>query len=109
MSRRRAQVVTSPLCLLLAVTVPLAPLLPVGSAQAQEANGGPPPEAKKAFLDGKAAYERGDYEQALQLFQRAALIAPAPSLYYNIGMAYERLMRFVDAAIAFEKYLQLID
>lgn len=70
---------------------------------------GPPPEAKKAFSDGKAAYERGDYEAALVQFQRAALIAPAPSLYYNIGMAYERLARFEDSALAFERYLQLVE
>ncbi len=69
----------------------------------------PPPEAKQAFSDGKAAYERGDYELALQQFQRAVLIAPAPSLYYNIGMAYERLQRFEDSALAFERYLQIVE
>jgi hypothetical protein len=79
-----------------------------GRASADEA-AGPPPEAKKAFLDGKAAYERGDYESALRLFQRATLIAPAPSLYYNIGMAYERLGRYEDSAIAFERYLELVE
>ncbi len=80
-----------------------------GAARADAAPPGPPPEAKKAFADGKAAFERGDYEAALQLFQRAILIAPAPSLYYNIGMAYERLSRYEDSAIAFEKYLELAD
>jgi tetratricopeptide (TPR) repeat protein len=84
-------------------------MLCAGPARAEDAPAGPPPEARRAFADGKAAYERGDYDRALQLFQRAALIAPAPSLYYNIGMAYERLGRFEDSAIAFEKYLQLID
>jgi tetratricopeptide (TPR) repeat protein len=77
-----------------------------GGARADEAANGPPPEAKKAFADGKAAFERGDYETALQMFQRAMLIAPAPSLYYNIGVAYERLGRYEDSAIAFETYLR---
>jgi tetratricopeptide (TPR) repeat protein len=80
----------------------------LGQVGAEE-TAGPPPEAKKAFTDGKAAYERGDYDSALRLFQRAALIAPAPSLYYNIGMAYERLGRFEDSAIAFERYLELVE
>ncbi len=79
------------------------------SARAEEPTSGPPPEAKRAFLDGKAAFERGDYALALQLFQRAALIAPAPSLYYNIGIAEERLGRYEDSAIAFERYLEMID
>jgi tetratricopeptide (TPR) repeat protein len=91
------------------VVAALLTLLVCSRARADEAAQGPPPEAKKAFLDGKAAFERGDYESALRLFQRASLIAPAPSLYYNIGMAYERLGRYEDSAIAFEKYLQIID
>lgn len=70
---------------------------------------GPPPEAKQAFVDGRAAFERGEYAVALQLFERAALIAPAPSLYYNIGVTEEHLDHFEDGAIAFEKYLQLCD
>jgi hypothetical protein len=70
---------------------------------------GPPPEAKQAFVDGRAAFERGEYAVALQLFERAALIAPAPSLYYNIGVTQEHLDHFEDAAFAFEKYLQLCD
>ena len=78
-------------------------------ARAVDVASGPPPEAKKAFADGKAAFERGDYETALQMFQRAMLIAPAPSLYYNIGVAYERLYRYEDSAIAFETYLREMD
>src|SRR4051812_33899733 len=103
MPRRRISAFASPLSLLLAAALPMTTLVHVRPAHADDAPTPPPPEAKKAFLDGKAAYERGEYELALQLFQRAALIAPAPSLYYNIGMAYERLQRYEDSAIAFEK------
>jgi tetratricopeptide (TPR) repeat protein len=62
-------------------------------------------DAKRAFLDGKAAFEAGDYPTALKLFERANLIQPAPTLYYNIGMTYERLGRYQDSAIAFDRYL----
>jgi hypothetical protein len=77
-------------------------------AVAEDKPAAPPPEAKKAFADGKVAFERGDYETALQLFQRAMLIAPAPSLYYNIGSTMERLGRYEDSALAFERYLASI-
>ena len=111
---QRSLGVTSRLSLLVSLVVSLVvslALWPCGSrAIADEvAPPVPPPEAKQAFADGKTAYERGDFELALQQFQRAALIAPAPSLYYNIGMAYECLQRFEDSALAFERYLQIIE
>ncbi len=63
-------------------------------------------EAKSAFADGRAAFERGDYERALQMFQRADVLAPAPSLSYNIGKTYEKLGRYKEAVKAFERYLE---
>lgn len=65
-------------------------------------------EAKAAFAAGKAAYERGDYPTAIQQFQRANLLAPAPSLSYNIGHAYEKMGHYHDAVMAYERYLQLV-
>jgi tetratricopeptide (TPR) repeat protein len=65
-------------------------------------------EAKAAFADGKAAFERGDYDRALQQFQRANLLAPAPSLSYNIGKTYEKMGRYRDAVMAFERYIELV-
>src|SRR5207249_1752529 len=64
-------------------------------------------EAKAAFAAGKVAFERGDYDGALANFQRANLLAPAPSLSYNIGSTYEKLGRYHDAVLAFERYLEL--
>jgi tetratricopeptide (TPR) repeat protein len=65
-------------------------------------------EAKQAFQDGKAAFDRGDYESALTAFHHAAVLQPAPTLYYNIGMTYERLGRYQEAATAFTRYLEQI-
>ena len=64
-------------------------------------------DAKKAFAEGKAAFERGDYETALAAYQRANTILPAPNLYYNIGATYERLGRYQEAALAFDKYFEM--
>src|ERR1700690_2952877 len=64
-------------------------------------------DAKIAFQAGKDAFERGDYENALQNFSRANQLVPAPSLQYNIGNCQERLAHYQDAAAAFERYLEL--
>src|SRR3954452_25605927 len=71
------------------------------------ARAAPIDDAKKAFAEGKTAFERGDYEQALAAYQRANMILPAPNLYYNIGATYERLGRFQEAALAFDKFFEL--
>src|SRR6476620_7131609 len=74
---------------------------------AMSAHAAPIDDAKKAFAEGKAAYERGDYETALAAYQRANTILPAPNLYYNIGATYERLGRYQEAALAFDKNFEL--
>jgi tetratricopeptide (TPR) repeat protein len=83
----------------LAVLLVLAAALPARAA--------PIDDAKKAFAEGKAAFERGDYEAALAAYQRANMILPAPNLYYNIGATYERLGRYQEAALAFDKYFEM--
>lgn len=70
------------------------------------ADGDPIEVAKREFEEGKGAFERGQYEVALQHFLEAEKIAPAPSLTYNIGLVYERMGRYTEAAAAFDKYLE---
>jgi hypothetical protein len=86
-----------------ASTVAVLVLLAAGSVAAAA----PIDDAKRAFSEGKAAFERGDYEAALSHYQRANLILPAPNLYYNIGATYERLGRYQEAALAFDKYFEM--
>ena len=74
---------------------------------ASTARAAPIDDAKKAFAEGKEAFERGDYEAALNAYQRANTILPAPNLYYNIGATYERLGRYQEAALAFDKYFEM--
>src|SRR5512143_916040 len=83
----------------LGVLIVLAAALPARAA--------PIDDAKKAFAEGKAAFERGDYEAALTAYQRANMILPAPNLYYNICATYERLGRYQEAALAFDKYFEM--
>ena len=83
----------------LALLLAVSPALPARAA--------PVDDAKKAFSEGKSAFERGDYEAALASYQRANMILPAPNLYYNIGATYERLGRYQEAALAFDKYFEM--
>lgn len=50
------------------------------------------------IADGNEAYERGDYEAALEAYRRASVAAPErPEPRYNAGLALHRLGRFEDA------------
>jgi hypothetical protein len=80
----------------------LVMVLVAGSAQAA-----PLDEAKAAFAQGKVAFEKGDWNTALEQFMKANQLAPAPSLSYNIGKTYEKMGRMKDAVIWFQKYLEL--
>jgi len=82
-------------------------MMVVVMAGACVAQAAPLDEAKAAFAQGKVAFERGDWNSALEQFMKANQLAPAPSLSYNIGKTYEKLGRMKDAVIWFQKYLEL--
>jgi Ca-activated chloride channel family protein len=51
------------------------------------------------IADGNRAYERGDYEEALELYRRAAADEPElPEAHLNAGLALHRLGRYAEAA-----------
>ncbi|HVQ74593.1 MAG TPA: aspartyl protease family protein [Candidatus Binatia bacterium] len=57
---------------------------------------------------GMAAYGRGDYAAAEQLFTRAAARAPRdPLLHYHRGVALSRLSRWSEATAAYQSALRL--
>lgn len=80
---------------------------------AQEQNEEPVSEksqnlAKKYFLEGKAAYDKGDYAKALELFRLSLFEDPQnPVLNHLMGRAAFELGRFEEALFAFERVLVL--
>ena len=57
---------------------------------------------------GIEAMGRGEYERALERFQRAAEKAPAdPEVHYYVGLASSRLGDYPSAITAFERVLEL--
>ncbi|MDD9934230.1 MAG: hypothetical protein OXT09_11540 [Myxococcales bacterium] len=61
--------------------------------------------AKEQFQQGRQAYNGGNFQQALDAFQRAYQLSPRPELLFNIGQAADRL-RMDDLALSsFKQYL----
>lgn len=86
---------------------------PIGVARAQDASPAgeaSPPEANDAvakglFQAGAAAFEAGQFEEALRHFEAAYARSPRPKLLFNIGQAADRLRKDEVALDAFRRYL----
>lgn len=65
-----------------------------------------PNDARKA----NEAYERGDYEEAAELYRSAIELEPDnPRLYYNLGNALAQSGNFDEAARAYDQYRNMTE
>lgn len=62
--------------------------------------------ARAAFKDGRIAFERGRYAEALERFEHAYSLSGESELLYNIGIAADRIREDERALEAFEQYLK---
>ena len=62
--------------------------------------------ARRHFKSGLELYNNGRYIDAIHEFAQANLIKAAPAFDYNIARCLERLEKWEDAAVAYEKYIQ---
>jgi tetratricopeptide (TPR) repeat protein len=67
-------------------------------AQARE------PSAVVEAAKGRAAYERGDFREAVALYEKAYALEDSPTLLFNMGRCYEALATERDLRLAVEKY-----
>lgn len=86
----------------LAVIVCLAALssMPAHADEASER------EARALFAEGNQRLNDGDFEGALERFQRAYVLFPNPKILLNIGTTYRELGRSAEAANAYARYLE---
>jgi tetratricopeptide (TPR) repeat protein len=63
-------------------------------------------DARQLFQLGQEAYRLGDYDQAVELWERAYAQDPRPGLKYNVSQAHERAGRLVEAMEALELYVR---
>ena len=61
--------------------------------------------AQRLFAEGAAAYDAKDYAHALEKFEAARRIKPAPAFDYNIARCHDRLGQAAPAIAAYERYL----
>lgn len=65
-------------------------------------------EARGLFLAGRAAYEDGRFEEALDYFRRAHALSGRPELLFNVGQAADRARMDEAAVDAWEAYLDAV-
>lgn len=63
-------------------------------------------EANRRFRKGLSAYQKGDYEGALRLFQAAAELLYRPVQSYNIALCYEKIGNAEQAVLHLRRYLE---
>ncbi len=86
--------------LALLVIVGCAPLLVASPAAA-----GKQEQAMALYAKGEAHYENKEFTEALQAFQKAYKLEPAPLLFVNIAQCHRQLGNHTEAIGALERYL----
>jgi tetratricopeptide (TPR) repeat protein len=65
-----------------------------------------PPDARKAYVKGKQAAEKQDWDKARAQFEKAVAAYPKyASAWYDLGEVYERKQQFEDAARSYRESL----
>jgi tetratricopeptide (TPR) repeat protein len=90
---------------LLVALFALAPGPAVGAELTDETKA----QARVKFSEGNAAYEQGDFREALKSFEAAYRLAPLPGFLFNVAQCHRQLGDFAQAASAYRRYLSLSD
>ena len=91
------------LCLLVLALWGLAPRVAVAAELTEEAKA----QAREKFSDGNAAYEQGDFRQALEDFESAYQLAPLPGFLFNVAQCHRQLGNYARAASSYRRFLEL--
>jgi len=77
-------------------------------ASSVHADGTRDAEAKALFQAGREAFDGGRYDAALSRWQEAYDLSGRPTLFYNLGLAHDRLRHDDKALWAFRAYLSQV-
>jgi tetratricopeptide (TPR) repeat protein len=64
-------------------------------------------KAAEHFKQGRAFFQRGDYDHALAEYQAALDLSAEPLLIFNIALCYDRANQSEQALQSFRRYLEL--
>lgn len=90
----------------LAVTLPLSVSGRAAAAPEVEITPESQRRARMHFQQGKAAFELGNFQEALEQYKTAYRIAPLPGFLFNIGQCHRNLGDLDKAIFAFRLYLR---
>jgi tetratricopeptide (TPR) repeat protein len=94
----------------LAVALAVALALPATASARERSDSLVSPEAqaqaKLHFQRGMAAFELGNFQEALDEYERAYQIAPLPGFLFNIGQCHRNLGNLRKAVFSFRLYLR---
>ena len=68
-----------------------------------------PSEAERLFEQAQSHFAQGQYDQAVEFFERAFLLTQEPLLVYDIAQAYRRKGDCESALGQYRRYLQLTE
>jgi tetratricopeptide (TPR) repeat protein len=63
-------------------------------------------EARAAALEGKKAFDLGDYAKAIEQYENAYRLKAAPGLLFNLGQSHRKAGNFDRATFYFRRYLE---
>lgn len=75
-------------------------------ADTEAAEGDDDARARALFAEAREAYSSGDYQAAVTGFEEALELSGMGALYYNIGLAHDRLRHDEEAVAAYRHYLE---
>ncbi len=64
--------------------------------------------ARRHFRQGADHFAAGDYAGAIDEFRAAQLVKPLPALEYNIARCLDRLERYHQAILSYERYIAAV-
>lgn len=91
------------LCFLLLALWGLVPRPAAGAELTEEAKA----QARARFNDGNAAYEQGNFREALTAFEAAYQLAPLPGFLFNVAQCHRQLGNYAHAASSYRRFLAL--
>lgn len=77
----------------------------LGASSSARASEGAEEEAKAAALEGKKAFEAGDFAAAIRKYEQAQLLKPAPGLLFNLAQSHRYAGNAERATSYFRGYL----